>query len=107
MVVWDRGELPWAKEDVAREILGYLCERIEMHLESCDARGIVIAEIPGGGSKDHSKWLSEALDLTTVGTRFTKPERVVMPIVTAPSDHLPHVQLADLVTATTPHRSDR
>ncbi|MBK3563710.1 DUF3800 domain-containing protein [Streptomyces sp. MBT62] len=101
VVVWDRGMLPWEKGDVAREILGYLYERIEMHLESSDERGIVIADIPGGGTKDHSKWLSEALDLTTVGTRFAKPERVVMPIVTAPSDHVPHLQLADLVTAAT------
>ncbi|MGW0980351.1 DUF3800 domain-containing protein [Streptomyces xiamenensis] len=101
VVIWDRGMLPWTKEDVAREILGYLYERIEMHLAANDERGIVIADIPGGGNKDHSKWLSEALDLTTVGTRFAKPERVVMPIVTAPSDHVPHLQLADLVTAAT------
>ncbi|MFH8635499.1 DUF3800 domain-containing protein [Streptomyces goshikiensis] len=101
VVVWDRGMLPWTKENVAKEILGYLYERIEMHLEASDERGVVIADIPGGGSKDHSKWLSEALDLTTLGTRYAKPERVVMPIVTAPSDHVPHLQLADLVTAAT------
>ncbi|MFF2571171.1 DUF3800 domain-containing protein [Streptomyces sp. NPDC058084] len=101
VVIWDRGQIGWEKEKVAREILSYLYERIEMHLESREERGVVIADIPGGGGKDHTKWLSEALDLTTVGTAYVKPNRVVMPIVTAPSDHLPHLQLADLVTAAT------
>ncbi|MDX2937801.1 DUF3800 domain-containing protein [Streptomyces ipomoeae] len=86
---------------MATEILGYLYERIEMQLESSDERRGVIVDILGGGNKDHSKWLSEALDLTTIGTRYAKPERVVMPIVTAPSDHVPHLRLADLVTAAT------
>ncbi|MGW3216184.1 DUF3800 domain-containing protein [Streptomyces parvus] len=101
VVIWDRGQIGWPKERVAREILGYLYERIEMHLESREERGVVIADIPGGGNRDHTKWLAESLDLTTVGTTYVKPNRVVMPIVTAPSDHLPHLQLADLVTAAT------
>ncbi|MEW2193679.1 hypothetical protein [Streptomyces microflavus] len=100
-VIWDRGQIGWPKERGAREILGYLYERIEMHLESREERGVVIADIPGGGNRDHTKWLAESVDLTTVGTTYVKPNRVVMPIVTAPSDHLPHLQLADLVTAAT------
>jgi hypothetical protein len=101
VVIWDRSQVAWEKRKVGQTILGYLYERIEMHLESTEERGVVIADIPGGGGKDHSKWLSEALDLTTAGTAYVKPNRVVMPIVTAPSDHLPHLQLADLVTAAT------
>ncbi|GAA2753234.1 DUF3800 domain-containing protein [Kitasatospora cinereorecta] len=101
VVIWDRGRAGWDKKDVAAEILIYLYERIERQLFATDERGVVIADVPGGGSKDHAKWLAEALDLTTVGTTYVKPDRVVMPIVTAPSDHIPHLQLADLVTAAT------
>jgi hypothetical protein len=101
VVIWDRGRAEWEKKDVATTILGYLYERIERELQATDERGVVIADVPGGGSKDHAKWLAEALDLTTVGTAYVKPDRVVMPIVTAPSDHVPHLQLADLVTAAT------
>ncbi|MEU4970056.1 DUF3800 domain-containing protein [Streptomyces smyrnaeus] len=101
VVIWDRGRAEWGKKEVATRILGYLYERIEMELQASDERGVVIADVPGGGSKDHAKWLAEALDLTTVGTTYVKPDRVVMPIVTAPSDHVPHLQLADLVTAAT------
>lgn len=101
VVVWDRGALPWEKKVIASEILRYLYERIEIHLDSVDQRGVVIADVPGGGGADHTKWLSEALDLATAGTRYVKPNRVIMPIVTAPSDHVLHIQLADLVTAAT------
>ncbi|WP_406490699.1 hypothetical protein OHB06_01270 [Streptomyces sp. NBC_01604] len=101
VVIWDRGRADWDKEFAANEILSYLYERVERELQTTDERGVVIADVPGGGSKDHAKWLAEALDLTTVGTAYVKPNRVVMPIVTAPSDHVPHLQLADLVTAAT------
>ncbi|CAM5640686.1 hypothetical protein STAFG_0362 [Streptomyces afghaniensis 772] len=101
VVIWDRGCADWDKEYAANAILGYLYERIERELQTTNERGVVIADEPGGGRKDQTKWLTEALDLTTVGTTYVKPDRVVMPIVTAPSDHVPHLQLADLVTAAT------
>ncbi|MFJ8086308.1 DUF3800 domain-containing protein [Streptomyces sp. NPDC096205] len=101
VVIWDRGRVDWDKEFAANAILSYLYERIEMELKTAEERGVVIADVPGGGSKDHTKWLAEALDLTTVGTTYVKPDCVVMPIVTAPSDHVPHLQLADLVCAAT------
>ncbi|MGW6565078.1 DUF3800 domain-containing protein [Streptomyces sp. NPDC054975] len=101
VVIWDRGQVPWDKSEVASEILSYLYERIERQLKENDERGVVIADVPGGGSSDHSKWLAGVLDLTTLGTRYARPEQVIMPIVTAPSHHVPHLQLADLVTAAT------
>lgn len=101
VVVWDRGRVPWEKPEVAREILGYLYERIRWHLSSHERLGIIVADEPGGGPKDEKKWLAETLGLTTNGTRYATPDRVVMPIVTAPSHHVPHLQLADLVTAAT------
>ncbi|MGW8378503.1 DUF3800 domain-containing protein [Streptomyces sp. ODS28] len=101
VVIWDRGHLDWKREQVAPAILGYLYERIEIHLDEQGERGVVIADVPGGGSAEHNKWLASSLDLTRAGTQYVKPERVVMPIVTTPSHHVPHVQLADLVVAAT------
>ena len=101
VVIWDRGRVPWEKQDAAREILGYLYERIRWHLSRHDRYGIIVADEPGGGPKDEKKWLAETLGLTTNGTRYATPDRIVMPIVTAPSHHVPHLQLADLVTAAT------
>ncbi|WP_314171503.1 DUF3800 domain-containing protein [Streptomyces winkii] len=101
VVIWDRSKLAWDRSIVANKVLTYLYERIEKHLKTMGQRGVVIADMPGGGPADQSKWLSDSLDLTTLGTRYTEPEQVAIPIVTAPSHHVPHIQLADLVTAAT------
>lgn len=101
VVIWDRGRVPWEKAKAARAILDYLYERIRWHLRDNDRLGIIVADEPGGGPKAEKKWLAETLGLTTNGTRYATPDRVVMPIVTAPSHHVPHLQLADLVTAAT------
>ncbi|MFI7423735.1 DUF3800 domain-containing protein [Nonomuraea sp. NPDC049684] len=101
VVVWDRGHLPWEKADVEAEILKYLYERVTLHLRERNDVGIIIADQPGGGRKDEVKWLADTLGLTRDGTRFATPDRVVSPILTAPSHHVPHLQLADLVTAAT------
>jgi hypothetical protein len=100
-VVWDRGHVDWDTKRIEPEILRYLYERIELFLQERGERGIVIADPPGGGSKDNDKWLSDARVLADAGTRYTTPDRVVLPMMTTPSHHAPHLQLADLVTAGT------
>jgi hypothetical protein len=101
VVIWDRGRVPWERDRVAPTILGYLYERVEMHLNDHQALGMIIADKPGGGHAEDAKWLAASLPLTESGTTNVKAEQVVLPIVTAASDHVPHLQLADLVVAAT------
>lgn len=101
VVVWSRGHLDWAKPRILPEVLKYLYERIEMCLADNAQVAIVIADVPGGGKAENDKWLDSSLPLTTEGTQYVRSERVVLPILTAPSHHVPHLQLADLVTAAT------
>jgi hypothetical protein len=103
VVVWDH-DAAWRerpKQEVGREILKYLYERISMCLRDHDDVGIVIADKPGGGSVQETEWLAGTLELTNDGTEYVTRDRIVLPIVTAPSHHVPHLQLADLVTAAT------
>lgn len=72
-----------------------------MYLSDHDDVGMVIADKPGGGSVQETRWLAGTLKLTNDGTEYVTPDRVVLPIVTATSRHVPHLQLADLVTAAT------
>lgn len=99
VVIWDRGWVPWERTRIGPEILKYLYERISMCLGN-DV-GIIIADEPGGPGRAHERWLAETLALTSRGTEYVSPDRVVLPIVTAPSHHVPHLQLADLVVAAT------
>lgn len=89
------------KSEVGRELLKWLYERVSMHLDGHDDNAIVIADKPGGGSAQESRWLAQTLVLTNDGTEYIKPGRIIMPIVTAPSHHVPLLQLADLVVAAT------
>jgi hypothetical protein len=100
-VVWDRGSLEWPIPATRREVLKYLYDKVSLCLATLDDHGIVIADEPGGGPADQKAWLAETLPLTDEGTDYTKPERIVLPITTAPSHHIPHLQLADLVAGAT------
>ena len=57
----------------------------------------MICDKPGGGHKDEDSWIADTLQLTNFGTSYVKPGSVVLPILTAPSHHHPHLQLADLI----------
>lgn len=91
----------WSRQDVAETALSWLYERVSMHLDDHGALGIMIADKPGGGSREERRWLAEALALTNDGTEYVDPGKVVLPIVTADSRHVPHLQLADLIAAAT------
>jgi hypothetical protein len=99
-VVWDRGLVSWPVNEVQVEILGWVYERISMCIP-VDEVALVIADEPGGGRRDRKQWLAETLQLTSHGTEYVTPDRVVLPIVTTPSHHVPHLQLADLVVGAT------
>lgn len=91
----------YTQVEAGAEILKWLYERVSMHLGDVGEIGIVIADKPGGGASDENKWLAASLELSNYGTEYVKPNRIVLPIVTAHSHHIPHLQLADLVVAAT------
>ena len=84
---------------VGQELLKWTYDKVAFGLEGQGA--VMIADKPGGGAADESRWLAETLVLTNDGTAYTEPGKVVLPVLTADSRHVPHLQLADLVTAAT------
>lgn len=85
----------------AEVLLKRLYERVTMHLGDLGDIGLIITDKPGGGSAEEKKWLADSLALTRLGTEYVKPDQIILPIVTADSRHVPHLQLADLVVAAT------
>jgi hypothetical protein len=102
-VIIDHGAVykSWSKAQVGKTILKWLYERVSMHLGDNGNLGIMIADKPGGGAKEEKRWLADTLELTNYGTEYVQPGRVVLPILTADSRHVPHLQLADLIAAAT------
>lgn len=102
-VAWSLGRVQWEPQKARSSVLGFMYDKISKCLTSIqdEQRGIIIADEPGGGPVNRKNWLAGTLPLTTNGTEFTKPEQIVLPIVTAPSHHVPQLQLADLVAGAT------
>lgn len=97
VVVLDLGRM-YVSEDKANEmVLKYLYERIIQALARKHL-GIVVFDKPGGDHQDEDGWIGGTLELSSYGTGFIKPDEIVLPILTAPSHHHEHLQLADLVT---------
>lgn len=101
VVMVDHSQVYTSRTDaeVGREILKWLYERVSIALAKEGDVGLVIADKPGGGSAEEGRWLADSLSLTNDGTEYVEPGNVVLPIVTAPSHHVPHLQLADLIVA--------
>lgn len=101
VVIIDHGSAYKARTavEVGKELLKWLFERVTILLDKANDIGVMIADKPGGGPADEGRWLAETLKLTNDGTEYVNPGKVVLPILTAPSHHVPHLQLADLVTA--------
>jgi hypothetical protein len=96
-VVFDLGRTSLQGQAAESRVLQYLFERVSLMMATPDDRALMICDKPGGGHKDEDSWITRTLGLTSAGTDYVKPGSVVIPLLTAPSHHHPHLQLADLV----------
>lgn len=95
-VVFDLGRTSVQDRRAEKLVLEYLYERVSMMIPPGE-RAVIVFDKPGGSHKDEDAWISNTRRLTSVGTSYVGPESVILPILTAPSHHHPHLQLADLV----------
>ncbi|QEO15844.1 DUF3800 domain-containing protein [Agromyces intestinalis] len=99
VVVWDLGRTTLQDEKAEAKVLEYLYERITGALRN--ELGILVFDKPGGGHQQEDTWIARTLSMTNYGTSYVKPDAIVLPVLTAPSHHHEHLQLADLVTGAT------
>ncbi|MCK6081481.1 DUF3800 domain-containing protein [Microbacterium sp. EYE_5] len=96
VVVFDLGRTTVQGRQAEAQVLKYLYERIVGALERTHM-GVVVFDKPGGDHRAEDTWIAETLTLTNYGTEYVDPDAIVLPILTAPSHHHEHLQLADLV----------
>jgi hypothetical protein len=85
------------EDDVTRLLL----ERVETEMSRADVDGLVIADRPGGGGRDENKFLGRCLEMLRAGTDYVKHKHIALNVVSAPSEMIRVLQLADLVTSCT------
>ncbi|GAA3737643.1 hypothetical protein GCM10022239_11690 [Leifsonia bigeumensis] len=100
--IWDKGaQLTMRGQPAEHWVIQFLFERVAMFLENADHRGMIVFDKPGGSHQDEDAWIEGTRYLTDLGTEYVKSTAIIAPILTAPSHHHPHLQLADLVVGAT------
>jgi hypothetical protein len=61
----------------------------------------MVADRPGGGKIQEDEFLSYFLKRVKEGTQYVLPNRLLLNVLTTPSDMVRHLQLADLVAGIT------
>ncbi len=100
-VVWDRDRDPSPDAHVEKWLLKLLYERISMGLADRDGLGTVVFDQKHSLRGHDADWLATTRNLTDHGTEYAAASRIVNRFVMGPSDHLPGLQLADLVVGAT------
>lgn len=86
-----------AEEDVASLFL----ERAHNMLRARGSEGIVIVDRPGGGRAQEDKFLANCLETLQTGTKYVKPDRIALNVLSTPSKLVRLLQVADVVTSCT------
>lgn len=76
-----------------------LLERIETQLNYVENAGIIVTDRPSGGRSDEDKFLQSCLETITSGTKFVKPQRIAVNVLSSPSKLIRCLQVADVVTS--------
>jgi len=104
VVIEDTRCLPATSDRIRHEIdaAALLLERVNWRLRRRGTDGIVIADRPGGVRRDEDKFLATCLETLQSGTRYVRTlERIALSVVSAPSDLIRLIQLADVVCSCT------
>jgi hypothetical protein len=85
------------EEDVTTLFL----ERAHQQCQRAEADGIVIVDRPSGSRADEDQFLTGCLETLQSGTRYVRPDRIALNVLSAPSKFVRLLQVADVVTGCT------
>jgi hypothetical protein len=98
VICWDTGRTTLREQDAFNRCVGFLFERLTVHLTKRETSAIVVADRPGGGRDQETTFLHNFLEHVQSGTEYVVPDRVLMNVLTTSSHLVRQLQLADLVT---------
>jgi hypothetical protein len=98
VICWDTGRTTLGEQDAFNKRVGFLFERLTVHLTKRETSAIVVADRPGGGRDQETTFLHNFLEHVQTGTDYVVPDRILMNVLTTSSHLVRQLQLADLVT---------
>ena len=87
--------------DHEEDAIRLFVERVGRELDLRREDGVMVVDRPGGGRGDEDRMLEEYLELLETGTKWVKPKRVALNVLSSPSHCIRLLQLADLITGCT------
>lgn len=99
--VIDTGRVTQQGSTALLKAFEFAVERVQMTLERAGHLGIVVADRPGGGADEETRFLRDVLTTIDHGTMFVEARQIVFNAVTTPSHLVRHLQIADLVVGIT------
>ena len=88
---------PSAEADAAWLLL----ERAENAFATTNADGVVVVDTPSGDRASEGKFVQDWAEILRGGTAYVRPQRIALNVLTARSQYIRLLQLADLVTSCT------
>ncbi len=83
------------------DVTALFLERADWSLSNAHRLGVVVAAAPQGAARGQGKFLADCAELLQAGTEFMKLDRIALGVLTAKSQQLRLLQLADIVTSCT------
>lgn len=83
------------------DVISLFLERAHQQCQRTGEDGIVIVDRPGGSRADEDDFLTGCLETLQSGTRYVRPDRIAVNVLSAPSRFVRLLQLADVVTGCT------
>jgi hypothetical protein len=100
VVIEEEGHKPAIPEvDAETDVTLMFLERVENNLLRLRTNGLVIAAQPSGQRDDEHKFLTDCLTMLRSGTKYVRPERIALNVLSTPSALVRLLQVADVVVS--------
>jgi len=101
VVIEDTTHRRASQDDITPEpdVVRMFLERVEQRLAGARSQGVVIADRPSGDRAAEDRFLASCLETLQAGTKYVKPDHIVLSVLSTPSRLVRLIQLADLVAS--------
>lgn len=83
------------------DVIQLFLERVHRELCCKQSEGVVIIARPSGGRADEDEFLAECIDTLQKGTKYIKPDRIVLSILSSPPRFVRLLQVVDIIASCT------
>src|SRR5437870_8258020 len=103
VIIEDTTHLPATEPriDHALDATALFLERANTELNDAGTFGLVVVDRPSGGAVEDARYLGSCFETLRTGTKYVKPDRIAINVLSTSSNLVRLLQLADVVVSCT------